>query len=111
MAFSAYIWPMTRGTVLSRLRDDEAELRKLGIESLSLFGSVARDEDNEESDVDVAVKLDPTRTPIGIAYFGFLDVIEQRLEEALGVHVDVVDEPAEKASLQREIDRDRCLAF
>jgi predicted nucleotidyltransferase len=102
---------MTRGTVLKRLRDHEAELRKLGIEGLSLFGSVARGEDNEASDIDVAVKLDPSRTPLGLAYFGFLDDIEQRLENTLGRHVDVIHEPSKKVYLQREIDRDRCVAF
>jgi len=102
---------MTRRTVLKRLRDHEAELRKLGIERLSLFGSVARDEDNEASDVDVAWRLDRARTPLGFAYFGLLDEIEQRLENALGRHVDIIHEPARKDSLQREIDRDRCVAF
>ncbi len=93
------------------LRDHEAELRRLGVESLSLFGSVARDEDNEASDVDVALKIDPTRMPMGLAYFGFLDDIERRLEERLGRRVDVIHEPVKNASIQRAIDHDRCIAF
>lgn len=102
---------MIRRTVLKRLRDHEVELRRLGVDSLSVFGSVARGEENETSDIDVAVKLDPDRTPEGLAYFGFLEDLEERLEKTLGRHVDVVPEPTRKASIQREIDRDRVIAF
>jgi len=106
-----YISSMIRKFVVKRLRDHEAELRRLGVESISLFGSVARDEESDASDIDVAVKLSPARTPRGFAYFGLLDDLEQRLEKVLGRRVDVVPEPAKKASLQREIDRDRVVAF
>ena len=106
-----YISLMIRKIVVERLRDYEAELRKLGVESISLFGSVARDEESEASDIDVAVKLNPARAPRGFAYFGLLDDLEQRLEKVLGRRVDVVPEPAKKASMQREIDRDRIVAF
>lgn len=102
---------MIRKFVVKRLRDHEAELRELGVVSISLFGSVARDEESEASDIDVAVKLDPASTPRGFAYFGLLDDLEERLEKVLGRHVDVVPEPAKKASMQREIDKDRVVAF
>ncbi len=100
-----------RKIAVEKLRDYEAELRKLGVESISLFGSVARDEKSEASDIDVAVKLNPARAPRGFAYFGLLDDLEQRLEKVLGRRVDVVPEPAKKASMQREIDRNRIVAF
>ncbi len=106
-----YISLMIRKIAVERLRDYEAELRKLGVESISLFGSVARDEESEASDIDVAVKLNPARAPRGFAYFGLLDDLELRLEKVLGRRVDVVPEPAKKASMQREIDRDRIVAF
>ncbi len=106
-----YISSMIRKITVERLRDYEAELRKLGVESVSLFGSVARGEESDASDIDVAVKLNPARTPRGFAYFGLLDDLEQRLEKVLGRRVDVVPEPAKKASMQREIDRDRVVAF
>ncbi len=102
---------MIRKIVVKRLRLHENELRRLGVDSISVFGSVARDEENEASDIDVAVKLNPARTPSGFAYFGLLDDLQERLEKVLGRHVDVVPEPAKKASMQREIDRDRVVAF
>ena len=106
-----YIHLMIRNKIVERLRDHEAEFRKLGVDSISLFGSVARDQETAASDIDVAVKLDPDRAPHGFAYFGLLDDLEQRLERALGRRVDVVAEPAKKPSMQREIDRDRIVAF
>ncbi len=102
---------MIRNAILGRLREHEAEPRGLGNESLSLFGSVARDEESEASDIDIAVKLDPALMPRGLAYFGFLADLEERLRKTLGRHVDVIPEPAKKAALQREIDRDRIVAF
>lgn len=49
-----------------------------------LFGSVARREDNETSDVDILVDAGPNLTLFGLAQ------IEIDLEELLGVDVDVV---------------------
>ena len=50
---------MDREQVIARLRAHERELRAAGVVQLSLFGSVARGEARPDSDVDVAVKLDP----------------------------------------------------
>ncbi len=43
---------MKRDAAISLLRLYEADLRKLGVEGLYLFGSTARDEAGERSDVD-----------------------------------------------------------
>jgi uncharacterized protein len=44
---------MQRDEVLSKLKQHEAELRRLGVHRLYLFGSTARDEAREDSDVDL----------------------------------------------------------
>lgn len=72
-------------------RDDAAailvahreQLRHLGVASVSLFGSVARNESGPKSDVDVLVEL---ARPMG--YFAFLD-IQAYLESILGRPVDL----------------------
>ncbi len=53
------------------------------IEFCALFGSYARDEATEESDIDLLVRFSK---PIGL--FGFVG-IEQELQEALGRKVDL----------------------
>lgn len=94
---------------LSRLQAHEAELRGLGVERLSLFGSVARGQDSAQSDVDVAVRLsDELR---GFRRIRQLDALRQRLETLLNAGVDVVEEPVPSMRLQQAIDRDRVLAF
>lgn len=44
---------MKRDDAISKLRDHETELRQLGVEHLYLFGSTARGEAREDSDVDL----------------------------------------------------------
>lgn len=45
---------MERDQAIARLKEHEAELRQLGIEHLYLFGSTARSEAREDSDVDLS---------------------------------------------------------
>ena len=45
--------------VITTLRAHEAELRRAGIRHLSLFGSVARGDAAEDSDIDLAAEFDP----------------------------------------------------
>ena len=44
---------MKREEVISRLQQHKADLKRLGIEHLYLFGSTAREEARENSDVDL----------------------------------------------------------
>ena len=44
---------MERSAALARLKQHEAELKRLGVEQLYLFGSTARDEARADSDVDL----------------------------------------------------------
>jgi predicted nucleotidyltransferase len=74
---------MTREEVLAIIEAHRDDLRRLGVASISIFGSVVRDEAGPESDVDVLVEL--TR-PMG--YFAFLD-IQAYLERVLGRRVDL----------------------
>lgn len=102
---------MDRDVIIGRLRQYEAEFRELGVQSLSLFGSVARGECTQHSDVDLAVKLDHARMPRGFHYVARLEELREKLEATLGRAVDVVPEPVRKRRFQEEIDRDRVLAF
>lgn len=98
---------MDRNTAIARLKSHEAELRAMGVVSLSLFGSTARGEQRADSDVDVAACL----TNNGRIGLFELAGIGERIREVLGVAVDFVSEPARKARLQAEIDRDRVRVF
>jgi predicted nucleotidyltransferase len=101
---------MERNQVIAALKAHEQELRSAGVESVSLFGSVARGEDAAR-DVDLAVRLGDSFSAPGLHYFGRLSELEGRLSSILGCRVDVIEEPVRKKRLQIEIDRDRALAF
>ncbi|MBF0554796.1 MAG: nucleotidyltransferase domain-containing protein [Nitrospirae bacterium] len=44
---------MERSEAISRLKQHEADLKRLGVEHLFMFGSTSRDEAHEDSDVDL----------------------------------------------------------
>jgi len=84
--------------LLSARRDEIA--RRFGVRSLSLFGSVARDEARSDSDVDVLVEFDGPTTFDG--HMGLLIF----LEDLLGRRVDVITVKGLKPRLRPLIDRD-----
>ncbi|MDR2145885.1 MAG: nucleotidyltransferase family protein [Tannerella sp.] len=85
--------------ILQRFKQEYAD--KYGITSIGLFGSVARNEHTEESDVDVLVEA-----PV-MSWFMRMDIKEQ-LEKMMGVPVDVVRKskfmrPRFKARVEKEV--------
>lgn len=102
---------MDRDAIIATLKRHETELRQLGIDSLSLFGSVARGEATNRSDVDLAVTLNHDRMPTGFHYATRLEELRERLEVTLGQKVDVVPEPVRKRRFQEQINKDRVVAF
>ena len=68
-----------------------------GAKNLRIFGSVARGEASEASDVDVLIKLEPGRS--------LLDLIamKQDLEDLLGFAVDVVTEDAVSPYIREQV--------
>ena len=89
---------MTRQEVLKILEANRADLQDMGVESLSLFGSLARDEATDRSDVDLLVEFDQ---PIGL--FQFIRV-QQYLQDILGVDkVDLVMPDALHEELRDDI--------
>lgn len=71
--------PLRRGPVLAALRRLEPELRAGGIEKLYLFGSVARDEAEEGSDIDVFCDLPADTGMDAFAFIGLRHKIEDEL--------------------------------
>jgi predicted nucleotidyltransferase len=100
---------MDRHRAIEILRRHEPELRDLGIEHLSVFGSIARDGGTEDSDVDIAVRLKPG--PRGFRRLERLEAVQTRLSELLSRPIDVIEEPARSPQVQRAIEREGVPAF
>jgi uncharacterized protein len=76
--------PMRRDDVLATLKSNWSRLQAdFGVGSLTLFGSVARDEARPGSDVDLLVEFD---RPTG--YFGLVR-LQFFLQDVLGCEVDL----------------------
>jgi predicted nucleotidyltransferase len=77
---------MKRNEALDILRAEQEHLRRdFGVKSLALFGSVARDQAKDSSDVDLLVEFD---RPIGLLH---LIGTQQYIEKRLGVaRVDLI---------------------
>jgi len=102
---------MNKDRILAQLRAHEAELKAAGLEKISIFGSTARGDATDSSDVDVVIRLSPESLKGGFAYFGRLEALTQRLQEILDCPVDIVTEPVRNARLRRIIERDATVAF
>ncbi len=79
------------------LTSHREQLSQLGGNHLAIFGSVARDEATEDSDVDILVDFDSKK-----GLFGFAD-LKFYLEEILGRHVDLVTQRALHPALKKRI--------
>ena len=95
----------TRNEYIHLLRSQEAVLRQdYGIRSLRLFGSVAREQQTEQSDIDVYVEMDPKP-------FVRLHV-KDYLERLLGCSVDVFRKHQHMNSfLLNQIDKEGIYVF
>lgn len=77
------------------LREKREEIKSIcakhGASSVRVFGSVARGDFGEKSDIDILLKLDSSKLT-GMRYFGVLEELREELEALLQCKVDVVDE-------------------
>jgi len=98
---------MKRDQALTILRQLRTPLEARGIVHAAIFGSVARGDESEVSDVDVIV------TPAIGVRLDLIDLggVQTLLDEQFGIDVDVVVEPVKKPELRRAIQRDRADAF
>jgi predicted nucleotidyltransferase len=92
---------MTRAEVLEALRAHRPTLaERFGVVELALFGSFARDEATDASDVDILVRFD--RPATSRSYFG----VQFYLEDLLGRRVDMVTDKALRSEFRPYVERE-----
>jgi predicted nucleotidyltransferase len=76
---------MERDQAIAKLKEHEAELKQLGVESLYLFGSTARGNAHEDSDVDLFFDYQEGK-------FGLFDLmdVKEYASRILGRKADVM---------------------
>lgn len=103
----AKVASMDKENVIATLRAHEEEIKRAGVLSLRLFGSVARDEATPDSDVDLMARFDKARCRTLFDYAG----IEGRLAELLNVHVDLAPEDMMHEPVKAKAEREAVLVF
>jgi hypothetical protein len=92
--------PMDKGEIKEILNADMAYLsREYGVERIGLFGSYVRNEQRPDSDIDLLVEFDSTRS---IGLFRFVH-LKNYLSDLLGTKVDLVTPAALKPVIGEQI--------
>lgn len=97
---------MNRSEAIARLREHEAELRQLGVRRLYLFGSTARDEARDDSDIDLF--FDYERGAFGL--FELMDV-KERASSILGRRADIMTRDSLHRILRKSIEAEAVPVF
>jgi uncharacterized protein len=97
---------MNREDAISRLRAHEAELKRLGVEHLYMFGSTARGAAGEDSDVDLF--FDHEKGKLGL--YELMDV-KERTADILGHKADVMTRASLHPALKQRIEESAVLVF
>ena len=98
---------ITLEKALAILRANEPSLRAKGVLHAAIFGSLARGEAQQESDVDVMVDLDPDRR---LSLFDFAR-IQHDLEDLLQVKVDLAQAKALRRFIKEQAMSEKVDAF
>jgi predicted nucleotidyltransferase len=98
---------MDKHTVKAILQPHATELKNSGIQSLSLFGSVARGDATGQSDIDLMSDFERARR---LTLFDFAG-LELRLAEILQAPVDLCDRRMMKDEVRLEAEREAVIVF
>ena len=92
---------LARNDILNLLREHKVALAKrFGVVDLSLFGSFARDQAMEASDIDILVRFDGPAT--SKRYFG----VQFYIEDLLGRPVNLVTDKALRAEFRPYVEQE-----
>jgi predicted nucleotidyltransferase len=97
---------MNRADVINVLKRHEDELRKLGVEHLFVFGSVAREAAGDDSDVDLF--FDHAKGQLGL--YELMDV-KERAQKILGRRTDIMTRASLHPALRKKIEETALRVF
>jgi predicted nucleotidyltransferase len=98
---------MEKQEAIDILRRHREALQARGVQHAALFGSAARDEADNESDIDVLIELDPA---FGIDLFAYVG-LTRYIAGMFDTPVDVVDVDALKPHIRPAAKADAIYAF
>lgn len=98
---------MTRDEATAELACRAKVLRDRGAQAAFVYGSTARDEAREDSDIDIFIDVGPGRK------FSLLDLVgmQRYLTEELGVAIDLTTRSSLHPKLRAQIEREAIQVF
>jgi uncharacterized protein len=97
----------TRDHAIAALRQHRSDLQKRRVAHVALFGSVARGEDTDESDLDVLIEFEPDARVTLYDYAA----VKRYLSELLGGRVDVIDRANVNRHIRADVEHDAVYVF
>lgn len=92
---------MTREQILDFLRQHKQEMHdSFGVTKIGLFGSYARGDAREDSDIDVAIELSKNTAD---SYFGLLHFLEDSFNARIDLGIESNFKPIIKPYIMKEI--------
>lgn len=92
---------MTREQILDFLRQHKQEMHdRFGVTKIGLFGSYARGEAREDSDIDVAIEFSRYSAD---GYFGVLHLLEDSFKKRIDLGIESNFKPILKPYILKEI--------
>lgn len=76
---------MTRDEIITKLKETAPALRAEGVTRLAIFGSRARGDGREDSDLDVLIEIDPAADLQGLAMISAIGDVRRTIEAATGI--------------------------
>ena len=74
---------LSKQSIVTSIREHDSNIRAFGVKRLGLFGSFARGEQSEDSDIDVLVEFEPDKKTFDnfmqLSFF-LEDLLERRVE-------------------------------
>lgn len=98
---------MDRNKAITALKENEPEARRLGAKALFLYGSTARDQASEDSDLDVFIEYDPNFQFSLVELVG----IKLLLEDKIGKSVDVATRNGLHPRIKKQIEAEAIRVF
>ena len=103
--------PDVLASAISALRELREELLRAGVAHAAVFGSAARSQAGDKSDIDVAVELDRARVPDLFDFMKLCERIADHLGKRTGQRVDVANLGSMRDRVRERALRDAVYAF